>query len=306
MVHLLHSMYKAAMRAIVAGTVVYDGFKDRAAWLKTSSEVEGKIPGVSVMGMSREGQQGQFLNINETQRLFDGLERYVKGGRICLQNRNAAVAPAMSNIERAAVSWIHTVDPFVGSAAPPGAQPLPRFIQSDSKILSIEGVIEGFKLRCNRTLDPSGKVRQIQSPLCMGCSTDLRARTSACKRTVRRGLVNLNKPLYLVANTLEALKLPVDLSMHVALRICEADQLPLAEQLIITIALSLVHQCGFNATESGGTGSSTVNPTSASLRQNIELIMAHSNTMEQNIRAMLADLAQRRKLLVDIDRLTDH
>ncbi|KAI8656144.1 hypothetical protein NCS55_01269100 [Fusarium keratoplasticum] len=218
-------MDKTAIRAVVAGTVAYDTLRGQATWFEMPSEVEGKVPGVYVIGMSREGQQGQFLNMSETQRLIDGLE--------------------------------------------------------------------------------SGKVRQIQSPLYVDCSTNLRARTSAYKRTARRGLVNVNKPLCLVLNTIEALSLSVDLTVRVTLRIWEADQLPLAEQLITTLAFSLVHQCGFNATEAGGTGSSTVNPTSASLRKSTELIMAHSNTMEQNLRATLAGLEQRRKFLDDLDRIGD-
>ena len=128
MVHLLYSMDKTAIRAVIAGTVAYDTLRGQATWFEMPSEVEGKVPGAYVIGMSREGQQGQFLNMSETQRLIDGLERYVQGARICIQHRNAAVAPAMTNIERAAVNWIRRVDPFFGSAAPAGALHPPRFI----------------------------------------------------------------------------------------------------------------------------------------------------------------------------------
>ncbi|KAL6354996.1 hypothetical protein LRP88_12354 [Fusarium phalaenopsidis] len=158
-----------------------------------------------------------------------------------------------------------------------------------------------FKRRCNRTLDPSGKARQIQSPLYVGCSTDLRSRTSAYKRSARRSLASVNKPLCLVVNSLEALNLSVDLGVQIALRIWELDHLPLAEQLVPITACSLVHQCDFNATEAGGTGLSTVSSL-ATLRQTTELIMAHSDTMDQNLKATMADLGQGAKFVDDLHR----
>ncbi|KAJ4193616.1 hypothetical protein NW755_003610 [Fusarium falciforme] len=238
-------------------------------------EAEGKVPGVYVIGMSREGQQGKFSNINKIERLVDGLERYVKGARICLRHCNVTGTPSMTATDKALMDWIRTVDPF-----------------SSSEILTIEGVIEMFKKRCNRTRDPSGKVRQIQSPLSVGCSTYLRSRTNAYKRSARRSLASVNKPLCLVVNTLEALNLSVDISVQIAIRIWEPNHLPLAEQLVTTIACSLVHQCGFNATQAGGTGPQTT-----------ELIMAHSDTMDQNLEATMADLGQRAKFVDDLRRV---
>ncbi|KAJ4157068.1 hypothetical protein NW754_008710 [Fusarium falciforme] len=221
-------------------------------------EAEGKVPGVYVIGMSREGQQGKFSNINKIERLVDGLERYVKGARICLRHCNVTGTPSMTATDKALMDWIRTVDPF-----------------SSSEILTIEGVIEMFKKRCNRTRDPSGKVRQIQSPLSVGCSTYLRSRTNAYKRSARRSLASVNKPLCLVVNTLEALNLSVDISVQIAIRIWEPNHLPLAEQLVTTIACSLT----------------------------TELIMAHSDTMDQNLEATMADLGQRAKFVDDLRRV---
>ncbi|EEU35472.1 uncharacterized protein NECHADRAFT_86215 [Fusarium vanettenii 77-13-4] len=298
-------MDKTAIRAVVAGTVAYDTLKGEATWLAIPTETEGKIPGVYVVGMSRQGQQGQFLDIDETEKLVDGLERYAKGARICIEHRRVTGSTSMTAEDEVLVEWVRTVDSLVGSVVAPDALPTPRFIQRDNEFLGMERVTEMFKRRCNRALDPSGKVRQIQSPLYVGCSKDLRTWTGAYERSARKDLADVNEPLCLVVSILEALNLPVDLSVQVAIRIWEADQLNLAEQLITTIAFSFVHQSGFNTTECGGTRSFTVDPTSAGLRQSAELLMAHSNTMEQNLRATLANIAQRRKFLDDVDRITD-
>ncbi|RSL79418.1 hypothetical protein CEP51_007391 [Fusarium floridanum] len=271
-------MDKTAIRAVVAGTVAYDTFRGEATWFEMPTQTEGKVPGVYV----------------ETEKLVDGLERYAKGARICMEHRSVTSIPPMTAEGELLVEWVRTVDSLVGSAVAPDALPTPRFVQRDSEFVGMERIIEVFKRRCNRVLGPSGKARQIQSPLYVGCSTDL-----------RKALADVNEPLCLVVNTLEALNLPVDLSVQVAIRIWDADQLHIAEQLITTIAFSFVHQSGFNTTECGGSGPSMDECDPAGLRQSLELLMAHSNTMEQNLRATLANLAQRRKFLDDLDRLTE-
>ncbi|RMJ19927.1 hypothetical protein CDV36_000379 [Fusarium kuroshium] len=297
-------MDKTAIRAVVAGTVAYDTFRGEATWLAIPTETEGKVPGVYVVGMSRQGQQGQFLDIEETEKLVDGLERYARGVRICMEHRSVTSIPPMTAEGELLVEWARTVDSLVGSAVAPDALPTPRFVQRDSEFVGMERIIEVFKRRCNRVLDPSGKVRQIQSPLYVGCSTDLRTWADAYERSARKDLADVNEPLCLVVNTLEALNLPVDLSVQVAMRIWDADQLHIAEQLITTIAFSFVHQSGFNTAECGGIGPSMDECDLAGLRQSLEL-MAYSNTIEQNLRATLANLAQRRKFLDDPDRLTE-
>ncbi|RSM14829.1 hypothetical protein CDV31_005263 [Fusarium ambrosium] len=298
-------MDKTAIRAVVAGAVAYDTFRGEGTWLAMPTETEGKVPGVYVVGMSCQGQQGQFLDIEETEKLVGGLERYAKGARICMEHRSVTGIPSMTAEDIVLVEWVRTVDSWVGSAVAPDALPTPRFVQRDSEFVGMERIIEMFKRRCNRVLDLSGKVRQIQSPLYVGCSTDLRSWTGAYELSARKDLADVNEPLCLVVNTLEALNLPVDLSVQVAIRIWDADQLHIAEQLITTIAFSFVHQSGFNTTECGGIGPSMDECDPAGLRQSLELLMAHSNTMEQNLRATLANFAQRRKFLDDLDRLTE-
>lgn len=69
-------------------------------------------------------------------------------------------------------------------------------------------------------------------------------------------------------------------------------QLPLAEQLLTALACSLVWQHGFNATEAGGTGSSTVK-SYRSLDITRDIIMAHTDTMKTNLEKTLDEMDRR-------------
>lgn len=109
------------------------------------------------------------------------------------------------------MKWVSTVDWQGGYNLRPDSIPSPQSIQSDGEVSKIEGLISSFELRCDRQLDPTGKVRQVQSPLYVGCSIDLRERTGKYKLHSRGGLLSVNKPLCLVVNILSALEYPVEL-----------------------------------------------------------------------------------------------
>ncbi|CAM1510647.1 Fc.00g009820.m01.CDS01 [Cosmosporella sp. VM-42] len=241
MVHMLHSMDRTALRAIVLSTVAHDTITGEAKWLPMPHASEGKVPGVYVVGLCRSNQQGKFLNIRETRASVDGIDKYVKGYRVLKAHHTRTqmgIGVPLSASDVAPTSNI-----------PDGA----RFLEQDSELESIRALAFSFSRRCNTSLDPSEDIRQIQSPIYVGCSIDLKTRTSRYANAS-----NVNKPLSLTMSILTALNYPVKPIVQIALRIWEQDQLPLAEQLITTLACSLVYQHGFNATEAGGTGSSTV------------------------------------------------
>ncbi|KAF4943824.1 hypothetical protein FSARC_14822 [Fusarium sarcochroum] len=292
MVLLLHSIDRTALHAIVAGTVAYSAFTGMSTWLKTPDEMEGKVPGVYVIGLARLGELGRFLNILETLKLIDGLERYIKGARLCKTRQSFG---SMNSAETELVKWVGEVDLFGGSAIVSGTIPSPQCIQSDAEFPKIEAVIDMFKRCCNWNLDPTGKVRQIQSPLYVGCSKDLRTRTSAYKRTARGGLANVNKPLCLVVNTLEALKLPVDLSVQIAVRTWDGIPLPVAERLVTTVACSFVYQHGFNAIEAGGTG--PPKPDGGVLEKSAELLLGFKDTFRENLANTLIEIEERTEFM---------
>lgn len=289
MVKLLHSMELGAIKAVVRGTVAHDSFLDDAKWFKMPVKAEGKVPGVYVIGLSRDQCQGKFLNILEMEKLVAGIHKYIEGFKLLetLPHPSKRSAPVLPR-ERELLQWVNEVD-STDEVAPKSFPETARFIDKDSEVPSIEALASMFKGRCNRTLDPTGLVRQVQSPLYVGCSIDLLSRTS---RYLRKGLVGVNKPLGLTVGVLAALDLPVSLSIHVALRVWRPDHLPLAEQLLATLGSSLAYQSGFNATEAGGTGSSTIKNREP-LVQSRAIIMAYTDTMNANLDTTLAELGRR-------------
>lgn len=264
MATLLHSMDRSAIRAIIRGTVAFDTFNEEAKWLEIPGEAEGNVPGVYVIGLSRRDHNGQFLNILETEKLIHGLQNYIDGYRAldrhrCRVQLQVATQGNLTPQDKERISWVFKVDGFPGDVSPHGPIPEAKFVESDDDVTNIEALIKSLERRCDVTLDPTKEIRQRQSPIYVGCSTNLRERASDDSL---KDLSGLNKPLALTVNILSALDLPVNLTVQVALRIWESDQLPVAEQLVATLASSLVYQHGFNDTDAGGTAGSTVTASS--------------------------------------------
>lgn len=306
MVLLLHSIDRTALQAIVAGTVAYTSALKQSKWLKMPTELEGKVPGVYVIGLKRRGlkpeDEGKFLNIKETEALIGGLERYVKGSRLC---RTHATTSSLTAAESALVNVVGNVDWYGGHGTTSGNIPSPQCIQSDAEFEKIVAVISMFKSCCDWTKDPTGLVRQTQTPLYVGCSIDLRERTNAYKRHVRGGLSKVNKPLCLVVNTLTALNLPVDLSIQIAVRTWDGIPLPVAERLVTTVACSFVYQHGFNAIEAGGTGTSTSRDNDSVLKKSAELLFGHMDTTKENLEATMAEIDDRADFLDNLEFVSE-
>ncbi|KAH6977199.1 hypothetical protein BKA56DRAFT_617450 [Ilyonectria sp. MPI-CAGE-AT-0026] len=305
MATLLHSMDRSAIRAIIRGTVAFDTFKEEAKWLEIPGEAEGKVPGVYVIGLSRRDHHGQFLNILETEKLIRGLQNYIDGYRAldrhrCRVQLQVATQGNLTPQDKERISWVFKVDGFPGVVLPHGSIPEAKFVESDDDVMNIEALIKSLERRCDVTLDPTKEIRQRQSPIYVGCSTNLRVSTSDDSL---KDLSGLNKPLALTVSILSALDLPVNLTVQVALRIWEPDQLPVAEQLVATLASSLVHQHGFNDTEAGGTAGSTV--TASSLQAARELIMCHNQTMSDNVEKTIAEMEKRLEFIKTLESLMD-
>ncbi|KAH7010064.1 hypothetical protein EDB80DRAFT_839204 [Ilyonectria destructans] len=284
MLKLLHSMDPSVIRAIIQGTVAYDTHHGNAKWFKTPEDTEGMIPGVYAVGLSRVGCDGKFLNIDETKKLVRGLEKYVDGFRILRNHRvdveaGRAQVGVMSPSDAELVEWIAKVDGHPVTVVPGCTLPKGNFIEEESEVPGIEALTFMFGgCCCLVSRDPTEQIRQIQSPIYIGCSTDLKMRMS---QYLDPALPRLNKPMSLTVSTLGALGLPVT----------EKDQLPLAEQLLTTLACSLVYQHGFNDTEAGGTDPSTIKYKSLDITR--DMIMAHTDTMKTNLENTLDEMDRR-------------
>ncbi|KAL6411360.1 uncharacterized protein AUP68_05064 [Ilyonectria robusta] len=245
------------------------------------------------------------FNILETEKLIRGLQNYIDGYRAldrhrCRVQLQVATQGNLTAQDKERISWVFKVDGFPGDVSLHGSIPEAKFVESDDDVTNIEALMKSFQRRCDVTLDPSKEIRQRQSPIYVGCSSDLRERTSDDSL---KDLSGLNKPLALTVNILSALDLPVNLTVQVALRIWESDQLPVAEQLVATLASSLVYQHGFNDTEAGGTAGSTV--TASSLQAARELILCHNETMSENIEKTIADMEKRLEIIKVLERSMD-
>lgn len=76
----------------------------------------------------------------------------------------------------------------------------------------------GLPARCKIALGPTQNVRLVRSARYVGRYVDLRRRTESYSRD---GLVDMNKPLGLTLHVLEALGIPMKLSIQVAINIWE-------------------------------------------------------------------------------------
>ena len=64
---------------------------------------DGKVAGIYVIGLSRDGKGGEFLNIKEMDERIDGLARYIEGPRHIL-NKASGPNAADTQSERDAMA----------------------------------------------------------------------------------------------------------------------------------------------------------------------------------------------------------
>ncbi|RYC85973.1 hypothetical protein BFJ63_vAg11153 [Fusarium oxysporum f. sp. narcissi] len=313
MCELLHSMSPKVIKSIIQGTVAYDShprqnegrslLDSNFPCFETPAKGSGPpIPGVYVVALYRKvkGQRGEFLNIEEMRKLIEDIEEYIKGYQVHAKLRadiragNSKSESYLSTDDRAAVDHVRGVDYYANYKTPTMSNTTtPIFITDDGEIPEIEALVRTYKAMCRPDLDPTDQVRIKQSPLYVGCSNNLAERTHRYTQTSLKGI---NKPLGLTISILRRHNLDVELAIKVVLRTWKSDQLPMAEQLIMTLAGSLVYQRGFNATEGGGTGYKTVT-SGESLKTNIEYVMSRVGFIRDNFGNTVNELESRKRFL---------
>ncbi|EKJ68722.1 hypothetical protein FPSE_11100 [Fusarium pseudograminearum CS3096] len=287
---LLHSMSPRVVESIVKGTFAYDSQRHIDCYPKPS-KYDGEIPGIYVVGLSRRGEKGRFLNINEMETLIQWLQFYIEGYLAYAKKQYAD----LSSDEEIALKRLKAVDSEAGG----NPSPKPVFIEKDEEIPRIRALIDTFKKMCNRSLDATGTVRMLQSPLYVGCSKNLADRMSIYEKNSLKGM---NKPLGLTVCIMRKLNKPLKLHVCNVIRIWEPTQLPIAEQLVASLASSLIYQHGFNATEAGGTGPNTI--TSASgIMHNTKMVMSDLKHLATNAKNSIAELEQRKGFVDSLNKI---
>ncbi|KAM5361052.1 hypothetical protein ACJA88_014611 [Fusarium oxysporum] len=310
MCELLHSIPSDVAKSIVRGTVAYDIEHGQFSCYETpvrNSVFKDQIPGVYVVSISRfrttpQGRDnfgGRFLNGKEMKMVIADINKYIDGYNCHVQFQKDLHDGKVTSIQDLSardaqvVDHLKTVD---GYAHVGGQWSSPVYIKKQSHIQKHEALVKTLTTMCNS--DPTGTVRMKQGPLYVGCSKDLGKRTQVYNQD---NIKDINKPLGLFLSILRKLDLDVKVNVRVVLRTWKRDQLAIAEQLVTTLAGSLVFQYGLNATESGGTGSHTVK-SAESLRINTECIMSHKQYMRDNLKGTLFELEQREAFLQILDQ----
>ncbi|RSL83119.1 hypothetical protein CEP52_016798 [Fusarium oligoseptatum] len=306
---LLHSMPRGIIQSIVQGTVAFDYVNRNGTWLSTPGLADGPVPGVYVVGLSRTDKRGWFLNIKEMRALVKGIKRYMAGYKAISKHISSVNAGAVSvgNLaafslqERDDVQFVALVDREANKFKLGHPTALPKWITKDEELPRFEALLRTYERMCDESLDPTEQVRMRQSPLYVGCSKDLRSRTMHYGRDSLHGV---NRYLGLTIEILAQASLSVVAHARPVLLIWEKHQLPIAEQLVTTIAGSLIYQHGFNSIESGGTGAYTIT-SDVHLASNARMIMSVQDDMRKNVRDTLQDLEGREQFLLKLNRIKE-
>ncbi|KAG8426839.1 hypothetical protein J3459_007753 [Metarhizium acridum] len=299
---LLLSMHRSTIRAIILGTVAYEACHGRLETYPNPAFNEDHAQGVYVVGLRRIGAGGKFLTVNELRRLITGLERYIEGCRVLW---NVTTPSQRTARQSELAQWVAMVDGMYSTASKslrPIALAYPteaRFIEGPPDTRSVQAFITSLRKRlpadASAAVDPD--VRQVQSPLYVGCSRRLNNRLANYRKT--QHFSSVNRSLGLTVSVLAALGFHVDLSVHVVLRTWKASQLRTAEQLVVTLAGSLVHQTGFNSIPGGDNAGSD-----AGMAQAEDLVLGCPNgPLQDNIISCRADREQRLRFEATLERL---
>ncbi|KAI9166276.1 hypothetical protein HJFPF1_02375 [Paramyrothecium foliicola] len=237
---ILCLMSREVLQSIVQGTVGYDSYHSRSVWYPDPTSFEDRMHGIYVISLYRSRHKGEFLNLPEMEKLTEGLRKYIAGSRVMFK-------PTPTGQDKANIDWVKKVD-AAKNARRHGSSPQEAFFISSGPG-AIDALLDTYEERCAtlRRVDPQGTTRQRQCPLYVGCSVNLKerlSRYSSCKET--------NKPLGLTMSILAVLDIVVEMVQKIAIRLYKPGQLPLAEQLVTTLAGSLVYESGFNVIGAGG------------------------------------------------------
>ncbi|PNP79518.1 hypothetical protein FNYG_07134 [Fusarium nygamai] len=296
MCELLHSMSVDVVRSIVKNTFAFDVTTGNIQPFRLPSALlDEKTPGVYVVGIRTRGHGGQFLNINELEVLIRDMKLYVEGYEAYARHDGWASAN-MTTAERKAINMVNAIESHSGSSRGQNAGPM--FIEKAEEVPRIRALIKTFEGMCDRSLDPTGRVNISQSPLYVGCSKDLNKRMGVYKNS---NVKSINKPLGLTVCILRKHNKGPELVTGCVLRILRKEQLPKAEQLVCTIAGSLIYQHGFNAVETGGAGPQSL-PTDAGLKENIKYIVCGTQVLINNLKESLGEADLRKRFLRHLDQ----
>lgn len=103
------------------------------------------------------------------------------------------------------------------------------------------------------TLDTTGALWSVQTPIYVGCSQNVKSRITAYRPVqLQTAFKSANNPYGLTMSLLHKQGLRPIPKIITIIRVWAGKQLPIAERLVTALAGSYVHQGGFNIQEGGG------------------------------------------------------
>lgn len=132
---------------------------------------------------------------------------------------------------------------------------LPRFVESRSFLDSMREFLAATRARqvSLSTLDTTGSLWSVQTPIYVGCSQNVKSRITAYRPVqLQTAFKSANNPYGLTMSLLHKQGLRPIPKIITIIRVWAGKQLPIAERLVTALAGSYVHQGGFNIQEGGG------------------------------------------------------
>jgi hypothetical protein len=282
---LLHALPKSVIHSIVCGTVAYDAVNSNADFYRTPNLKLFSAPGIYAIGLSVENDAlGRFLTEKETNTLVHGIQRYVDG---CKVVHRVPLAAQRTAAQKTQVEWVRKVDSAYKDARWTFDETKPLFCHFVRDTSKLESLIAMYRRRCmNRGLAPyDDVVRQLQSPLYVGCSKDLLRRFSEY-HIDHMGKFNKNSGITM--SICKLMGVPLKMVQRVIMRTWGKGHIRAGEQLATTLADSLGCYSGFNAKEAGDSPHESSDPDLCVARGEIAKSATH---LLAHIQASLAEMA---------------
>ncbi len=238
---LTMAMNPVILEPLLLGTIARDAHVlPRGTWPASDG------PGIYAVGIAVNGRNGNFLRGRELLEVVTTINAYADGWD-SLQAPNPKTKQQYDRVRKAE----GIEDALIRAGIRSTLVPSLRFIQNNEEASRVRVLAERLLHRANASLavDPSSTTVMAQSPLYIGCSSHLRARTANYKLS---NFARIKKLMELTVTAMQHCQYDPILTVKPVLRIWDNNHLPIAEIMLSTIARSLVALSGFNSTEARG------------------------------------------------------
>ncbi|THV54776.1 hypothetical protein BGAL_0020g00300 [Botrytis galanthina] len=303
-IKLLHTVHSDVIEAIITNTIAYRWATDPE--FRKLTYPRDNLSGIYLVCFSTEGREGEYLTSLENERLEDNMESYLRSEKTVVpddapdNSEDVKIAEKAAKIERYSIGR-ETHQNKLRRDTRAGIRQLTFFRQE----LSVRKLKE---YRICPTLDPTGNIRQIQTPCQVGCATNLLTRSSAHDPQTK--MKTSSTYLTLTVSTLEAMGLKQNVFQIPILKVWRPNQLGLAEIFITMLAGSLVWDGGLNRIKAGAKDlDQSTNPDVVPDKRNLleakrQIFLDHKWAME-NFRASNEALLRQANVLKAIQEKTE-